>query len=198
MAHADAFPGYATAAVIRQVGERLSSIAPPQALFPAPGAGPELGETFSVWMLGLNAVTQTDVSNTDIHQLATETGRWHHQVRYGGQAQAFARSMNDSRPGAGGWSVTQLFASHIAARIDEAIDWVDQNVPGDPLVRLVIIPAFHLHAFWLTEENGESQFLVIDMPNTFTKLNYKTLYSVREFLERLSQEPHAQGLPLQR
>jgi len=196
MAHTDEFPQYATAAIARQVGERLSSIAPSQALFALPGAPPpQLGETFSVWVLGLDAVSHPNISDTDIHELMVATGRWHHQVRYEGQAQAFARSVSDDSPGSEGFLVTQLFASHIAQKIDKAIDWVDQNVSGDPLVRLVIIPAFHLHAFWLMERKRESQILVIDMPHSFKHLSYKTLYPTKEFLTLLSRESHVQGLP---
>jgi hypothetical protein len=57
----------------------------------------------------------------------------------------------------------------------------------DPLVRLLICPAFYVHAFWLVGK-GTSHILVVDMPNQFTHLKYTTLYPPREFLENLARE----------
>jgi hypothetical protein len=191
VAHPDALPVDTVKAIADQIGQRLASVATPaQLAAPAGPRGPELGETFSVWLLGLDAVTK---SHEAIEKLAIQTGRWHHQVRYGGRAQAFARSLPVG-PKPDDWSVTQLFESRVAERIDAAIDWVDQNVLGDPLVRLLVMPAYHLHAFWLVDEKT-SQLLVVDMPDSYTRLRCKTLYSPKEFLDNLAQEQHAQGVP---
>lgn len=191
MAHSDTLPIDTQKAIADQVGQRLASVVA-AAQLPAPGGcgGPVLGETFTVWVLGLDAVTR---SNEDLGKLAVQTGRWHHQVRYGGRAQAFARSV-PTGPNAGDWALTQLFESRVAERIDAAVDWVDQHVAGDPLVRLLVMPAFHLHAFWLLE-NGRSQVLVVDMPDGYTRLAYHTLYTPKEFLDALAREQHAQGVP---
>ncbi len=91
------------------------------------------------------------------------------------------------------WSVRELFTSEIAGKIDEAIDWVDRNVKGDPLARLLIVPAFHLHAFWLVE-SGKSHVVIVDMPRGFSKLEYRKLYTSREFLDALVQEQHIIGI----
>lgn len=140
-----------------------------------------------------------------LEQLATPANQWHHQVRYGGQAQAFARSMSpgDSDPAAlaapGSTStpdVMALFTSPLAERIDQAIDWIDLNVPGDPLVRLLIAPAFYLHALWLTE-NGQDQVLVVDRPDSMEWLSYQTLYDGADFLNLLAGQTPVQGLPEQ-
>jgi hypothetical protein len=149
----------------------------------------EMTESFSIWALGADLVTKVDV---DLSQLARQTGRWHHQIKVDGKAESFARSM-PLGPSATDWSVRELFESEISQKIDDAIDWIDQNVQGDPLVRLLIIPAYHLHAFWLLD-GTLSQVLVVDMPPSFTKLQYGRLYSSREFLETLSQEQHIIGL----
>lgn len=191
MAHSDTLPIDTAKAIASQVGQRLASVATPARLAaPAGPPGPDLGETFSVWVLGLDAVTR---SHEDISKLAVQTGRWHHQIRYGGRPQAFARSV-PTGPKPDDWAVTQLFESRVAERIDEAVDWVDQNVQGDPLVRLLIMPAYYLHAFWLVEPD-QSQLLVVDMPDGYTRLKYKTLYDPKIFLDHLAQEQHAQGIP---
>jgi hypothetical protein len=149
----------------------------------------ELTESFAVWTLGLDAVTKP---NIDLSQLARQTGQWQHQIKIDGKAEAFARSM-PLGPNATDWPVRALFKSHIAERIDEAIDWVDHNVQGDPLVRLLIVLAYHLHAFWLVEA-GNSHILVVDMPSSYTTLQYRNLYTAKEFLETLAQEQHIIGI----
>ena len=187
MAHTESIPVNTVNAIAHQVGQRLATVATPALLAAQAGT---LGETFSVWVLGLDATTK---SNEALEKLAIQTGRWHHQVRYGGRAQAFARSV-PTGPKPEDWSVTQLFESHIAEQIDKAIDWVDGNAQGDPLVRLLIMPAYHLHAFWLLDQEN-SELLLVDMPDGYTRLKYETFYSPKDFLETLAQEQHAQGIP---
>ncbi len=184
MAHADPFPNDILKSVAEQIGPRL--------LLP-PGAPPaQLRETFSVWSLGLDATTRP---KEPIAKLAQPTGRWHHQVSIGNRARAFARSM-PLGPAAADWSVSQITPdSPIAEAIDKAIDWVDQNVPGDPLVKLLVVPAYYLHAFWLKTDDAD-QVLVVHKPDQYTRLKYETLYTPRKFLELLAQEPHASGIPL--
>jgi hypothetical protein len=149
----------------------------------------ELSESFPVWTLGADAVTKPDM---DLSQLAGQTGRWHHQIKIDGKPEVFARSM-PLGPNAADWSVREVFTSQIAKKLDEAIDWVDRNVQGDPLVRLVIAPAWHLHTLWLVED-GKSHILVVDMPSSYTKLQYGNLYTSKEFLEALAQEQHIIGI----
>ena len=96
-------------------------------------------------------------------------------------------------PEASNWSVREMFESEIARKIDDAIEWVDQNVKGDPLVRLLVVPAYHLHAFWLKEGNA-SQVLVVHMPQGFAKLQTGKLYGSKDFLEALAQEQHIVGI----
>lgn len=152
-----------------------------------PGAGGD-GVRFRR-ALRADAVAKTDL---DISQLARQTGRWHHQIKIDGKAESFARSV-PLGPDAANWSVRELFQSEVAQKIDEAIDWIDSNVTGDPLVRLLIVPAYHLHAFWL-KEGDASRVLVVDMPASFTRPQYNKLYTSKEFLEALTEEQHVIGI----
>ena len=149
----------------------------------------DLAESFSVWMVGLDKLVE---DSTDLRELATQTGRWHHQIRVDEQAEAFARS----RPlGADplSWRITEVFQSELAKRIDTSITWVDMNLEGDPLVRLLVVPAYHLTAFWLVDD-ADSQVIIIDAP-----LHYDTLQAdhqvltQKEFLDKLRQLPHIEG-----
>jgi hypothetical protein len=183
MAHTDAFPSDVLKSVAARIGPRL--------LMP-PGAPPaQLRETFSVWALGLDATTRP---GEPIAKLAKPTGRWHHQVSIGNQVRTFARSM-PLGPTAADWTVSQITPdSPIAEAIDRAIDWVDKNVQGDPLVKLLIVPSYYLHAFWL-KTDGADQILVVHKPDQYTRLKYESLYTPKEFLELLAREPHATGIP---
>lgn len=186
MAHADNLPKDVIDAVAAQIGANAGRAFGPNML---QAKSVELTESFAIWALGADAITK---SGTDLSLLAHQTGRWHHQIKLDGKPELFARSM-PLGPEAANWSVREMFASSVAKKIDDAIDWVDRNVKIDPLVRLLIVPAYHLHAFWLKEGEG-SQVLVVDMPQTYTKLQGARLYTAKEFLDTLAQEQHIVGL----
>jgi hypothetical protein len=185
MAHADALPADVLDSLAVKVGTPLAEFGT-VAQQPAPTA--ELSETFSVWSLNPTAILTPDA---DFRKLVAQTGRWHHQIKIGGTATAFARSMPLGTD-ADSWEVTQLFQSDIPEKIDRAIDWVDANVSGDPVVRLLIAPSYYLHAFWLSE-GSSNHIYVIDVPSSFTQVQANTFYSAKEFLQKLAQEQPATG-----
>jgi len=180
MAHADSFPDDALDTVAAELG-REPWLSASEAMRNAGRV--YIAETFAVWTIGADAVTRGETPFAD---LARHTGRWHHQIKYAGEARAYARS-TPLGPHASDWSLLSVFESDIARKIDEAIDWVDQNVRGDPLVRLLTCPAFYVHAFWLTGQ-GYDEVLVVDMPREFAHLQPLTLYAPKDFLENLAME----------
>lgn len=186
MAHADSLPNDVIDAVASQIGAEAGKALGAAVL---QRKAMEMTESFSVWALEADSVTKP---NGDLSQLARQTGRWHHQIKIDGRAESFARSM-PLGPDAANWSVREIFESAVAQRIDDAIEWIDSNVKGDPLVRLLIVPAYHVHAFWLIE-GGTSNIVVADMPQSFAKLQTGKLYCAKEFLEALSQEQHIIGI----
>ena len=125
-------------------------------------------------------------------RLAKQTGVWHHQIRAGGRAISFAQS-RPLGPDPENWTVDAYVNSPLAGRIDTAILWVDKHVPEDDVVRLLSVPAYHLHAFWL-QHGDQNRVLVVDMPPSFAKLQYEKLYTSEEFLLTLGQESHITGL----
>jgi hypothetical protein len=141
-----------------------------------------------------NSVATTKLDEP-IENLVIQTGRWHHQISIGARTNSFARSRSLG-PATHDWSVTQVATdSPIAEAIDKAIDWVDNNVKGDPLVKLLVVPTYYLHAFWL-QEGQTNLILIIHMPDQYIRLKYETLYTPKQFLELLAQEPYATGMPL--
>jgi hypothetical protein len=143
---------------VQQIGAQLRHIAPPELL----NAGPiELRESFEVWALGLDALGHGTHSGRQIRQLARPVGCWHHQLSFGRRVAAFARS--SSSPLTGEHQLEELFISPLAQAIDEGIGWLDQNAKPEEHVRLLTVPACHLHAFWLEDEELKSRLMVIDV-----------------------------------
>lgn len=173
MAHTESLPDAVLDHVARQLAGRLGTLDPSLA-----EVSVGLAESFPVWLL------EQPHGGETLDELATRTNQWHHQIRTGdGRAVAFARSTypsgsgdEDDEPG--------LAMSDIAARLDDTIVWIDRNVPGDPLVRLLVAPAYHLHAFWLTEP-VRSSVVVSDFPADIGEIVGGYLYSDRDFLAAL-------------
>jgi hypothetical protein len=194
MPHAPQMPPDLREGLARQLGERLSPVA--LRAF-SDGQRVEIGESFPVWMLGLDRIGQVAPK---LRPVAADTGLWHHQVRHGSTAPEFARSMRE--PNVGAWQLVEVATSELAAKIDEAIAWVDQNVgdaanpADDPVVHLLAVPAYYLTALWL-EGQGEDNVVVVHRPEQYHQLEYRRLYPAGEFLARLSQEKPAEGIPRQ-
>lgn len=187
MAHSESLPEQTLKHIASQIGERLS-----EAALKAEGAGVRLqiGESLPVWTLGLDATTRVD---EDIRKLATNTGFWHHQILHGEEPKEFARS-RPTGPRPDDWTVKEVVTSHIADRIGAAIVWVDRNYQRDAIARILIVPAYYLHALWLDDGNT-SQIVVADKPKMYSKLEYEKLYTSPEFLRALNEEPHAMSVP---
>jgi hypothetical protein len=147
----------------------------------------ELAETFPVWLLHDDEILKD--GRTDLSLLAHNTGRWHSQVRIDGKAVLFARSILLG-PTLKDWQVKELFEGALAPAIEKAIDWVDRdaNVGGDPLVRLLDVPAYNTHAFWLVREKAEDEIVVAYHPPGMTFLEKSKLYTATEFLTRIRKE----------
>jgi hypothetical protein len=172
MAHVELLPEAVLDRVARQLGGMLPALDPSLADVPV-----GLAESFPVWLLRQPHDGET------LEVLAIPTTQWHHQIRTeDGRAVAFARSSHppvhedDDAPG--------LMRNDIASWLNHAIEWIDEYVPGDPETRLLVAPAYHLHAFWLVGDGGSS-VVVSDFPEGGLALQRERLYSEAEFLRAL-------------
>jgi|HubBroStandDraft_2_1064218.scaffolds.fasta_scaffold741336_1 hypothetical protein len=190
MAHAPPIPADALAYLAQQLADRPSPRAT-QILAARQSVG--IAESFPVFALGLDA---TSDPSRPLQDIATPTGMWHHQLRHGPLAHEFARSVVNG-PSATDWKISEVVSSDSSEKIDDAIGWIDANVPGDPVARLLVAPAYYLTAFWLEDPNG-SQIVVADRPEQYSMLEFHHLYTAQEFLQLLSEAPHARGVPEQR
>jgi len=180
MAHSDRLNRVALDAIADQVGILYPDLVDNQTYRQKSA---ELTETFAVWFIGQQDIT-TD--GKDIVDLAQNTGRWHSQVLIDGIPELVARS---APPFAGSYDfqVKQLIEGELAEEIAEAINWIDEYVTGNPLVRILEIPAFHLTAFWLIGQ-GENHVLIARIPSAYKSLTRRQLYSSKDFLRLLQHE----------
>ena len=199
MAHSDNVPDKALKAVASLIGEVIGDVLQQSHLLSATGESSltlaaDLGETFAVYRLDPGSVSQFRETGSDLLQLAKPTGRWHHQIVVDGRGEAFARS-TAARKDNSSASLRGLFVSPLAARIDNAIRWINDNAGGDPLVRLLIAPAYQIHAFWLVYEGRPaSKVFIVKAPSRFARLKRDRLLKSSEFLKALSTKGHHTGI----
>lgn len=186
MAHTDKLDDMVLDTIADQIGSFYPSLASDANLLRQPA---ELAETFSMWLLRAEDIVR---DTTNIADLAQNTGRWHSQVRIGGKALVVARSAPlgaDPKD----WQVKQILEGEFAEAIDEAIEWIDENVKDDPLVRVLEVPAFHITALWLVSD-GEDRVVVARIPSGSQFLQRSQLYSSDEFLQALRKERFIVGI----
>ena len=189
---------------------------------PAPPPSFEMSETFVVCTLSLDRLEEGQRTGVDLFYLAQETGRWHHQIVCNGRPAGFARTTSEN---VAGMDVCQLYVSPLARHIDDAIDWLDEfekknpdYAAFNPLVRLLFIPSYQTHAFWLIRDpegllrrlgsrdlgavgispeqpQVTSDVLIIDAPPYLSPLRPLTMLTSRDLLDALREkQPLGGGL----
>ena len=152
-----------------------------------------LRESFPVWLLDTDAAAAGDRL---LDKLTHRTGRWHHQIWIGDRPAAWARSMPLGAE-AKSWDIREVYEGALAGRIHRAIEWIDKAVDGDPEARLLEVPAYSTHAFWLANEAGD-RVVVVDTPASFRHLRPERAYTAAAFLSTLADEHPPDREPLRR
>lgn len=112
----------------------------------------ELGRSFEVWALGLDALVYAASSGTDLAQVARPVGAWHHQILFDGEPRAYARSTLAPTNNGSAWNVQGVFASDDLARaLDQAVQSVDSHLMSASTLRLLEIPAAYVVALWICD-----------------------------------------------
>jgi hypothetical protein len=66
---------------------------------------------------------------------------------------------------------------------------------GDPEVRLLVAPAYQLHALWLSnDDTSVDQVVVVDAPSDYGDLKPDVWHNAPAFLEVLYQQVPALGV----
>jgi len=187
MASSATLPKDVVEQIASQIGERLTGAAQ-QALSQSKGL--TVAEAFPVWTLGLDATASAD---GQLSSLASATGYWHHQIRHGDDAIEYAKS-RPLGPSSADWRLEEIVTSPIAKGIDDALKWIEANVRGDGEVRLLVVPAYFVHALWLLIDASDS-IVIADMPRNGYGLQYNRLYAASEFVKILANSKYVTGLP---
>jgi hypothetical protein len=161
----------------------------------------QLGEQFVMVSLNHPEVISIEQPNYDLRALVALTGRRHHQIKYGPDAIAYARSLVDDNE-----NLCQLFATRLAQNVQKAMVQLDKYEDGEFAdgtwrVRLLTVPPFHTHAFFLQKVNDanqvledDSQLFVISAPDWMERLRSHTLLSSSDFLSAFEGEKPIAGL----
>jgi hypothetical protein len=180
MSHTDQVPPGLLDDVAAQIGARIPLLLAERP--PAPGEQVEITETFEV--VGLSP-DRVQAGSDDLRTLVEPTDRRHHQVAIGGTPTLYAWSAPRDG-GAPGSEVVELAASPLAAELDRAITVIDA-LPADYLVRLLVAPAYHLYAFLLLGDQGETRVVVVRTARRLAGLQRFQPHDDRDFLAALRQ-----------
>lgn len=159
-------------------------------LFPLIGGGwdpprqvPKPEQTYQVWFLPADAIAS---GKSDFLARAENTERWHCQIWWDGKPTFVARFIVRNGD-TSDLELRQVLVSEYANSIDEAIRWVDANVEGEPLIRILDIPACYITALWLID-GDESTLVIARLPPGPQVLKRLEVYAAHDFLRILRQK----------
>ena len=172
---------------LNAISERVSQ------LFPSIGGGwyqprqeAKPAQTFQVWFLPLDALVP---GNDNFLGDAENTERWHAQIWRDGKPTFVARFIVRNGD-TSDLDLRQVLVSEYANSIDEAIRWVDTNVEGSPLIRILDIPALYITALWLIEAD-ENRLVIARISGHPHVMKRLEPYAARDFLAAVQQEREA-------
>ena len=140
-----------------------------------------VGESFEVWVVDTEAI-QDSLKNVDLHNVARQTARMHHQISIKSRSVGYARSTG----GRGARLINALSFSDVGSRIDEAIDFLDRSWKQKGTARLLMIPNCRIVGLWLVSarDKQKSSVLVVSAPPSFP-FNTKAIVKSATLLNRV-------------
>lgn len=171
--------------IAEQIGRLLpaSDVAGQSFLIDAPL---ELAESLPVVALPLEAIRRGGMA---LSEAVHFTGRWHHQVA-AGEGFVAARSLDHGAE----HDVVEVAVSPIPMAFARTIRWIDENLPGDQLAVMMLVPDYYLTAILLRSDVGD-QVVVSERPDRLAEIRTETVYEGREFIARLRRYPPSAGIP---
>lgn len=145
-----------------------------------------LAESLPVLMLPLEDLQRNEGVFSEMVRF---TGRWHHQVA-SPVGFAAARSLQHGAE----HEVVEVTTSTIPDDLARTIKWVDDNLPGDQLATMLIVPSYYLTAIMLRSAAGD-QVVVSQRPDRLAEIETDHVYAGREFVETLRRYPPSTGIP---
>lgn len=106
----------------------------------------------------------------------------------------FVRHLTGSGKNNISMQITAVSGSAIAERIRDGIEWIIANVPGNPIVRVLTAPAYHLTALGLFSAKDLTGILVVTPVLGGLPLKNQKVYSPAEFRSLMQKVPFTGGI----
>lgn len=153
---------------------------------PSPSKNPKLAEGFPYCFVSLATVENPPA---DLASLLEPTGSWIHTIRDGKQTTHYVMTE------AGGFGreeheVSSVVRGSLGQKIDDTIDWIEENFKDESVVRVLTFPAYYVHAFGILED-GKTFAVLIDPPELPNKLVTRKKYPLKDFLAALAKSSHS-------
>lgn len=161
-----------------------------------------IGDSFRICGLKGSALQNIGdgTAKGDLSEWVAPSDLFFHLILLQGKPKAFARSLSPSEDATEA-SLCQLNVSSLPELVEQAVEMIKQNqehdpvVGGDPIVRLLEIPAYHLISLWLYDERRhESRVLNVVAPKRYAKLQPGRFLNTETFFEGLREQPPLEGI----
>lgn len=144
------------------------------------GGEMEIGETFPVHFLRRGDLP----SGRQLRRIGHVVGpakHWHVQLRSRGTPVLAAQAQVVPK---GDWEVLNVFGAPLAAKVAEAVHWVDQDMPEPGVARMLAIPVKRIFALWI-EQPTRDRIVLINGARRTRGLSTECSYTVHRFVNGL-------------
>jgi hypothetical protein len=86
-----------------------------------------------------------------------------------------------------------LFHSKLSTQLAICLRWVDKKISRDGIVRMLVAPGHHLHAFTITS-GEEIEVVIAHQPRRAVALSKRKIYSWPNFVVKLSAVAPVRGV----
>jgi hypothetical protein len=150
------------------------------------------GRTFQIWLLSKAGVEDAAQHNRDVRAIAQPSGTWHHELW--AQGAVAGSAISRQAPDAQLHVESAIYQQPRGMSINPAVAKLEQlQLPGDPLIRLLYAPAYHVYALWLIGEGcRETQVLIADA-GPWLDLQMNEIMKSPAFLKELARQESIPG-----
>lgn len=144
-----------------------------------------LAETIAIAEIPLHA-TEGKQTRPAFHS------HWFHQLKSGNKYVGYVIS-TPIGPAETDWMVEGIYKADLSNQVATAVRWVDKNVEGDGIVRLLVEPRHHLHALIITNSD-QVRAVVAHLPRRIGTLRKRAVYSWTDLFAQLSKNAPVRGV----
>jgi hypothetical protein len=119
-------------------------------------------------------------------------GHWFHQLKSANRYVGYATS-TPIGPAETDWMVEGVYKANLSNQIATTIRWIEKNLEGDGLVRLLVEPRHHLHALTISNRNG-IQVVVAHFPRQVESIRKRFVYTWPDLFTHLSKQAAVRGV----